>query len=275
MKRITFELTQEQYDNLPAIVKQYHKTRFFSVGYLLTTNSVKTAKGEKQGYLTGVMYLAPHTICGVNLCPSSTEECRASCLWSSGQLGMPSGRKATIARTVFFNHFPELFFARLQEEIARLDRRARKIGYKLAIRLNGTSDIAFESKKQGRFLQTMMQTFSDVQFYDYTKIIGRCREQYRANNDLGNYHLTFSYSGSNWKACELALKNGVNVAMPFFPEIPQEYNGYEVINGDESDLRFLDYRGVIVGLTYKLPKQLNKKGTLSVFEVPNFVSILN
>jgi hypothetical protein len=40
--------------------------------------------------------------------------------------------------------------------------------------------------------------------------------------------------------------------------LPTEYLGYKVINGDESDLRFLDDKNVIVGLKYKL---MTGKGT--------------
>jgi hypothetical protein len=46
------------------------------------------------------------------------------------------------------------------------------------------------------------------------------------------------------------LKQGYNVAM-VFNKVPSKYNGYKVIIGDNDDLRFLDERGVIVGLKYK------------------------
>jgi len=44
----------------------------------------------------------------------------------------------------------------------------------------------------------------------------------------------------------------VNVAVVFRNKIlPETYLGYKVINGDKTDLRFLDEKGVIVGLYAK------------------------
>jgi hypothetical protein len=48
----------------------------------------------------------------------------------------------------------------------------------------------------------------------------------------------------------LALSNGMNVAAVFH-KVPETYLGRTVINGDETDLRFLDPKGVIVGLKAK------------------------
>lgn len=266
-----FKLSSRRFQELPPVVREYFPDNDFSFSYLLTQNSVKTLKGEKEGYLTGVLYLAPHSVAGKSLCTSSTEECRKACLWSSGQLGMPSGRKATIARTVFLNHYPDKFMGLLLREIAKLERKAKRKGMKTAIRLNGTSDIAWESSKYGEFLQLASDLFPEVVFYDYTKHIGRCVNGYRRKKGLNSYKLTFSYSGQNWAACEKALADGCNVAMCFADELPERYKGFKVINGDKNDLRFLDPKGVIVGLTYKLPKMLDARGTLPVIQVPNFV----
>ena len=96
-----------------------------------------------------------------------------------------------------------------------------------------------------------------AQFYDYTK------NHFRFNVELPtNYHLTFSMSEDNKDKSFELLAKGVNVAMVFgvktVEELPTSYNGYTVINGDESDLRFLDESNVIVGLKYKL---MTGKGT--------------
>jgi hypothetical protein len=45
-----------------------------------------------------------------------------------------------------------------------------------------------------------------------------------------------------------------------FDEIPSSYKGFEVVNGDESDLRFLDKKGVIVGLKAKGKGRQDKSG---------------
>lgn len=67
-----------------------------------------------------------------------------------------------------------------------------------------------------------------------------------------NYYLTFSYSGENWKDCERFLKLGGTITMVFsFDNFPKMYQGYKVVSGEKNDLRFLDPRGVIVGLKAK------------------------
>ena len=116
----------------------------------------------------------------------------------------------------------------------------------VTIRLNGTSDLPFEKYRVfDNNTKNIFEMFPDVQFYDYTK------NYLRFDKVLpNNYHLTFSRSESNdTKAMEL-LKRGFNVAM-VFDKLPTSYNGFEVINGDADDLRFLDKKNVIVGLKYK------------------------
>ena len=111
-----------------------------------------------------------------------------------------------------------------------------------AIRVNGTSDLP-------RLVTPLAEEFADVQFYDYTKLP---KPWTRVKP---NYDLTFSRSETNERDCLDALNNGINVAVVFSTKktepLPDEYLGYEVINGDEHDLRFLDKKGVIVGLTAK------------------------
>jgi len=65
-----------------------------------------------------------------------------------------------------------------------------------------------------------------------------------------NYHLTFSKSENNWDKCLDVLNNGGNIAA-VFDKVPDTYLGYQVIDGDKSDLRFLDPKNVIVGLKAK------------------------
>lgn len=267
---IVFSLSKQEYKALPDYVKQLFPENRFSFSYLLTTNSVKTTKGEKKGYITGVMYLAPHSISGVNFCPMSTKECRITCLWSSGQLGLINGRMATVARSVFLNHFPKEFISRLFLEVGKLEKRASKKDMSLAIRLNGTSDLAWESSKYSKVLVELMESFPNAQFYDYTKIPLRTTANYRQKNNLGNYHLTLSYSGQNWNHCQNALQSGCNVAA-VFADVPSEYQGYKVILGDDDDLRFKDESGVIVGLKYKRAKKVNDKGTFNILDFPEFV----
>lgn len=71
-----------------------------------------------------------------------------------------------------------------------------------------------------------------------------------------NYHLTFSRSECNDKLVNIVLELGGNVAAVFRNEFPKSWKSHEVINGDETDLRFLDGKNKIVGL---LEKGLAKK----------------
>jgi len=104
--------------------------------------------------------------------------------------------------------------------------------------------------------QTLMQKFPETQFYDYTKSFKRMKAF--LNGELpSNYHLTFSCSETNSKVAQLVLSMGGNVAVVFRNQLPSTWNGVEVINGDKSDLRFLDTpqgirrSGVVVGLIEK------------------------
>lgn len=66
-----------------------------------------------------------------------------------------------------------------------------------------------------------------------------------------NYHLTFSRSETNQKIADSILASGGNVAAVFRKVLPSSFSGVVVVNGDETDLRFLDPKGVIVGLVEK------------------------
>jgi hypothetical protein len=100
-----------------------------------------------------------------------------------------------------------------------------------------------------KLVAPLAEEFKDVQFYDYTKL----PKPYKRTRS--NYDITFSRSETNEKDCLDALANGINVAVVFSTKknekLPDSYLGYEVISGDEHDLRFLDKKGVIVGLTAK------------------------
>lgn len=44
------------------------------------TADIKTRKGEKYGYLTGILYFAPSNISGLELCPKKSKGCVSA--WS-------------------------------------------------------------------------------------------------------------------------------------------------------------------------------------------------
>jgi hypothetical protein len=235
----------------------------------------KTVKGESKGYLTAIMYLAPWKLSGYQVCPmAEIAGCVGDCLNTAGRGGMARAdadtieidghvvklnaiQKARIARTRFFFEDRAGFMAQLIKEISAARKKATKMGLTLVVRLNGTSDIRWESvsayqQKADRIgYATIFDVFSDIQFYDYTKI---------ANRDIKhvpNYHLTFSVSARKefypfWLKAQENYGRRMNYAVVFKGKtLPTGYAGYPVINGDESDLRFLDRKGVVVGLKAK------------------------
>jgi hypothetical protein len=128
-------------------------------------------------------------------------------------------------------------------------RKAKKNNLTPCIRLNGTSDIRWENirAKNGK---NIFEIFPNVIFYDYTKDFKRTKA---LSGHWSNYHLTFSITESkrNQKEAFKLLDKGVNVAVVFNGIIPNKFKDNEVINGDKHDLRFLDKKGVVVGLTAK------------------------
>lgn len=213
---------------------------------LLTIANAKTVKGEDLGYLTGILYMAPSTfVKGLNVCKFASEGCKKACLFSAGRGVMRPVIQARVRRSELFRDDQLAFFEQLNHEIRQLRDKAKRKGMKLAIRLNGTSDISWENIIVPMFKdKNIFQLYPEIQFYDYTKNFTRVK-----NNKLNNYHLTLSRSETN-EAKVLPLVSKSNVAI-VFKDVPSTYKGFKVINGDSHDLRFLDEKGVIVGLTAK------------------------
>ena len=211
---------------------------------LLSTANPKIQKGTKLGYLSFILHLAPATLSGKETCPKRTAGCTAACLNTAGRGGMfRKGentniiQQARIRKTRMFFEARDAFMAALEADIKLGIRQAAKLGLTPVFRLNGTSDLAWE--KYG-----IIEKFPQVQFYDYTKVLGRKIAH------LPNYHLTFSAADGNDADVAKAVSAGMNVAA-VFDKLPSEYMGREVINADEHDLRFLDPKGVIAGLKAK------------------------
>ena len=211
---------------------------------LLSTGNPKLLKGEKKGYMSFVLHLAPANLSGKETCPKRTVGCTAACLNTAGRGGIFKKGESTnviqqarIRKTKMFFENRDQFLADLENDIRLGIKQAEKQGFIPAFRLNGTSDIAWE--KYG-----IIEKFPDVQFYDYTKM------RNRKVAHLKNYHLTFSKADGNDMDVRLAAAAGMNVAA-VFRNVPETYIGRTVINGDDTDLRFLDPKGVVVGLKAK------------------------
>jgi hypothetical protein len=226
---------------------------------LLSVANAKTPKGEGRGYLTGILYLAPFTLAGVgNVCPHSTPGCRLDCLFFQGRARSFSKiNAARIRKTREFMSDRRAFGALLARDIAGIVRMAQRRGLLPAVRLNGTSDLRFEAIYPG-----LMEAFPGVRFYDYTKDVAKVRAYLRGTLPH-NYSVTFSLAetpASRAHAREV-LKLGGRVAAVFrTAEFPARYLGARVIDGDETDLRFLDPPGVIVGLRAKGSARRNQTG---------------
>ena len=211
---------------------------------LLSTANPKIQKGTKLGYLSFILHLAPSDLSGKNTCPKATAGCKAACLNTAGRGGMfkrgestNAIQRARIRKTLQYFFDRDTFMADLEADIRKGIKMAEKLNLTPVFRLNGTSDLAVE--KWG-----IIDKFPTVQFYDYTKVLGR------KVSHLKNYFLIFSAADGNDADVEQAVKQGMNIAM-VFDALPDTYMGKTVINADEHDLRFLDPKGVIAGLKAK------------------------
>jgi len=249
---------------------------------LLSVGNPKTLKGMKQGYNTYIMHLAPASLSGHNTCPKATAGCMAACLNTAGRGGMfkkgentNTIQKARIRKTQLFYSNRDEFMSLLVKDINLAIKQSARMGLTPVIRLNGTSDISWEKYpvKMGNVTYSnIFAAFGFLQFYDYTAVLGR-----KVNN-ISNYSLTFSAKENNDLDIIKAIEQGLNVAMVFdlkkTVEMPAYYeNSYmkmPVFNGDESDLRFLDPKGVIVGL---YAKGKAKKDTTGFVKNFNYIPI--
>lgn len=208
--------------------------------------NAKTAKSERAGqYSTLILYLSPYKLSGKQFCPAASEGCIGSCLNTAGRGAMSPIQKSRANRSEYFITDRLTFLNQVKTEIKKHVKRCKKLGVLPAVRLNGTSDLPWESFD-------IMQSFPEVQFYDYTAVFTRA-QAFATNHPLWpkNYHLTFSRKENNEPKAIAMLNAGVSVSVVFRKNIPATWNGFPVINGDTTDLRFLDARGVVVGLTAK------------------------
>ena len=223
------------------------------INLLSIDSNAKTIKGQKKGYLTGILYMAPGTLSGYQVCPMAEKAgCLEACLNTAGLGGVYSSiQLARINKAKLYFENRTLFMHNLVKDIQKLIAKADKMGFIPLVRLNGTSDIKWENvplEHNGKIYPNIFSVFPKVQFYDYTKIVNR--------EDLPkNYDLTFSYSGvlSYQKYVKQAISKGLRIAAVFRhkQDIPKKFMGLDCVDGDDTDIRHLDKKGVIVALYAK------------------------
>ena len=213
-------------------------------------NNAKTVKGDGSEYITGITYLKPEKteIAGkvFNICSmAKTAQCREACLFSAGRGQMNNVQLARFNKTVLFFTNRVQYMDYLHQDLTKFSAKTRKIGATPCYRPNGTSDYPWENTG-------IMEAFPEIQFYDYTKIVKRAYKKLPVN-----YHLTLSYSAANPEYAASVVKavqdTGTNMAVVFRDKntMPKTFMGFDVIDGDKDDLRFLDPKGVVVGLYAK------------------------
>lgn len=243
-----------QIENNPRLVRLFSS---FPNSMLTVGLDAKTVKGEKIGYLTGIMYLAPHNYSGENVCAMAmVAQCDLACLFTAGRGGMSNVFFARLRKALFWQQHNALAVELIKKDIAKLEKTAAKKGLVPLVRLNGTSDIRFEN-------YGIIQAFPHVQFYDYTKLNNR-------RNVPANYDLTFSYSGvaAFQPFVQSAIAKGNRIAVVFRSKELVEaliasnatFMGLPIVSGDNSDVRHDDPMCVVVALYAKGKAKIDGTG---------------
>lgn len=204
----------------------------------LLSTSAKLEKSQNDTWLNYVMYLEP-SVDYKTLCAGSSKGCKASCLVNSGMMRMPKQTSARIERTRLYLDDRAAFMTKLVGELRSAIKRATKANKRLAVRLNGTSDLDWSS---------VYMLFPEIQFYEYTKRV----QLVRALEPMQNVHVTLSATEkTTTDRIKIVTDLGTNVALVFADKVPESYKGFKVVDGDKHDRRFEDSSGVIVGLKLK------------------------
>ena len=192
--------------------------------------NAKLAKGDRKIY---GLTLLPHEASGVNVCPFATDGCAAACvLMTAGRGVMSNVRRAREAKTLFASEHPEHFLAILLAELSSLASSGA------VVRLNVASDIRWE--------YVIPEAFSlDLDYYDYTK----WPTGSRAPRD--NYRIVYSRNerDGDAPAVDYLAQGGTTAVV--FADMPSQWHGFPVIDGDAHDDRTVEPEGVVIGLKAK------------------------
>ena len=230
----------------------------------LLSPGATNAKTAKNSLKTFILYLSPGTTNGHNLCPKASAGCLAACLYTAGRGKFSSVQKARENKTAEFIKDKPAFIRTLAYEILKQYNKAKKAGEKIAMRLNGTSDMDFVYLLQ-KYAGLDISTLADnIVFYDYTKILQKAI-RYQGHP---NYSVTFSRSESNQEEARQAAKLGINIAAVFSGDLPTKYLGLPVIDGDKSDILMIYNKGVVLGLKAKGQAKKDQSGFVIFDHLP-------
>ncbi len=242
-------MTLTEFNTIKKMVKSYMnsldinecKKELIEKGAFTINN--KLSKGNNVNF---GLELLPSVLSNVNLCPSAGA-CKLTCLAFSGvgnvlkSKKMISGKelsaplKAKARRTLVYLHDREWFLELIKSEINYKNTMNTLLNKNVYFRLNVTSDIEWSE---------LTNELNHINFYDYTKVWTR--------KSTPNYKLTFSASErTTQKMIKEKVSQGENVAVVFDEHVPSNFLNLNVINGDLTDDRSQDPRGVIVGLKLK------------------------
>ena len=254
-------MTHELFAIMKEVITNYmgeltvEECREYALNGGLTTRNSKLRKGEN--YNVG-LELLPDSLSGTNLC-AGAGECIYSCLAFAGlgniltykriyEGGLPVPIQAKCKRTKLFLEDRPFFEQVLSLELDSAKRIAHLRGAVLGVRLNTTSDVDWTD---------FISAHADIQFYDYTKVFNR--------KSVPNYHVTYSASEkTSENMIRKLLADGKNVAM-IFHHVPTSWRSIPVVSGDDSDNRYDDARGIIVGLKYKKTLGVQETNLAHVF----------
>jgi len=219
----------------------------------LLGTGTKTEKGEGYGYLTSVVYMSPAREAFEagdkrTLCPMATAACSAACLGSkAGRMIFPPVKRSRLWKATLYLGARDLWRELLAAEVSSFARSAERIGLRPVVRVDGSTDTGEGAR--------LVERFPSVTFYDYSKVPTRAL----AHAGDPSYRVTFSYSGQNAADALKVLAAGGSVAVVFATPkggaLPTHWQGAPVVDGDVTDLRFLDpMGGVVVGLRFKAAK---------------------
>ena len=168
----------------------------------------------------------------LNVCPYSTPGCRGACLVDSGHLANSPAKRAMLARTALYCKSQEKFWSLVDHEIRLHNRRVRRKGKTLVVRLDGTSQINIEEQAPW-----ILDMHLDVIFQDYFE------GPYKTGWTRANRYVV---SSGTERDTEVTIRHRNNVVFPVnVPKdapLPRMFMGRLVVDGDKHDLRFLDHQ---------------------------------